>query len=99
MDHKKVNYNLWAIQIGARPGSNYLLLARESEKELDDSYLVLQRKCPRNNIRSGPNLDILKTDYCSINSRKDLIQLAKNMLKRPPLGFLEYVEAQEESLE
>ncbi|WP_162143728.1 hypothetical protein [Hellea balneolensis] len=71
VDSKKVNYDLWAVQIGARHGSDYILLARESEKKMSDNYLVLQRKCSRNNIRSGPNLDILKTDYCSINSKKD----------------------------
>ena len=99
VDRKKVTYDLWAIQMGARPGSEYLFLARESEKELGDAYLVLQRKCPRHNIRSGPNLSILKTDYCSINSKEELLRLAKKMLKKPPLGILEYVETQDENIE
>jgi len=98
VDYEFTNYTIWTIQMGARPGSSYLFLARESDAKLDAPYLILQRKCPRRNVRSGPNLSILLTDYCSINSQKDLIRLAKNMLKRPPLGRLEYIEQKNNKL-
>lgn len=99
LKYENVEYDLWAIQIGVRPGSDYLLLARESEKKLGDPYFVLQRKCPRSNIRSGPNLDILLSDYCAINSKMDIIELAKMMLKRPPLGILAYIESDNENIQ
>src|SRR5688500_9981584 len=38
---------LWAIQRGVRPGSNYILLARRSDSPLIEDFDVLQRECPR----------------------------------------------------
>ena len=84
---------LWTLQLGGRPGSDYILLARTSPKDQPiNSFDVLQVKCPRRNVRSGPALDGLISRYCAINSQRDLRRLAKRMAKLPPLGTLTFVE-------
>jgi hypothetical protein len=90
---------LWAIQIGSRPGSEYLLLSREPGEGLVDSFRVLQTECPRPNVRDAGSLDVLLTRYCAINSRGDLVRLARRMAQRPPLGTLQRVAANEETEE
>lgn len=88
---------LWAIQIGARPGSEYLLLSRAPADGLIETFSVLQTACPSENVRDAGSLDILLTRYCAINSRADLIRLARRMAKRPPLGTLTRVPADDEN--
>jgi hypothetical protein len=83
-----LDLELWAIQIGARPGSEYLLLSRTPGDGLVDSFNVLQTECPRGNVRDAGSLDILLTRYCAINSRSELVRLARRMAQRPPLGTL-----------
>lgn len=90
------NTELWAVQIGARPGSEYLLLSRVSADGLIKSFNVLQTACPRSNVRDAGSLDILLTRYCAINSRGELIRLAHRMVQRPPLGTLTHVPADDE---
>ena len=79
---------LWAVQIGARPGSEYLLLSRNPAEGLIESFNVLQTACPRANIRDAGSLDIVLTRYCAVNSRSELIRFARRMAQRPPLGTL-----------
>ncbi len=79
---------IWAIQIGARPGSDFLLLSRSPTDGLIESFNVLQTECPRANVRDAKSLDILLTRYCAINSRRELIRFAHRMVKLPPLGTL-----------
>lgn len=79
---------LWTIQIGTRPGSDYVLLSRAPNKERIEEFTVLQAACPRENVRDGGSLDILSSRYCAIDSRADLIRLARRMAQRPPLGTL-----------
>ncbi|MEO1240818.1 MAG: hypothetical protein AAFX54_02830 [Pseudomonadota bacterium] len=81
---------LWALQIGGRPGSDYLLLSSEVSEQPILSFAVLERDCPQENVRMGPDLDILNTRYCAINSQQDLLALTKAMAKRPPLGTLRF---------
>lgn len=38
---------LWTVQIGARPGSEYLLLSRDPAEGLIEKFNVLQTACPR----------------------------------------------------
>ena len=78
---------LWVMQIGAVPGSNYLLLSRPPEGGLISQFNVLQHQCHRSQTRGGPSLDILKTRYC-ISTRKELIALARRMASLPPRGTL-----------
>ena len=79
---------LWVLQTGGRPGSDYLLLAREPVKGMVARFDVLQRKCPLRAIRDGGGIDILSTRYCAINSRSELVALAKAMARLKPLGTI-----------
>lgn len=82
---------LWALQRGARPGSDYLLLARRPAVGRVEAFDVLERECPQDRSREGPDLSILITRYCAINSKEELIELARQMASRPPLGRLTFV--------
>lgn len=83
---------LWALQIGARPGSDYLLLSREAVDGLIGNFNVLQTDCPRASVRTRGVLAVVRTDYCAINTRSDLLRLARRMAQRPPRGTLTLVE-------
>ena len=83
---------LWALQRGVRPGSEYLLLARAPAAGAIAAFDVLQRACPRDRMRGGMNLSILLTGYCAIDSREELIQLARRMARLPPLGRIALAE-------
>jgi hypothetical protein len=85
---------LWAVQIGARPGSDYLLLSRSPQDGLIETFSVLQTQCPRGNVRDSGALDIILTRYCAINTQADLLRLARRMVHRPPQGSLSLVEAE-----
>ncbi|MAP96503.1 MAG: hypothetical protein CMK07_16280 [Ponticaulis sp.] len=85
-----VAIELWAIQIGARPGSDYVLLSRSPTDDAN-SYVVLQKACPRSAIRKAGYLSVLRTDYCAINSKQELIELMKDMAELPPAGRLTFV--------
>lgn len=79
---------LWTVQIGGRPGSEYLLLSRDPADGLIEKFNVLQTACPRASVRDAGSLDILLTRYCAINSRSKLIRLARRMAQLPPRGSL-----------
>lgn len=83
--------NLWALQSGSAPGSDYMLLAsKPNGGEPIGEFDVLRRRCPKDRLRIGPSLDILGTKYCAINSQAELIALAQRMADAPPLGRLTY---------
>jgi hypothetical protein len=90
---------LWALQLGARPGSDYLLLARLVGGGPINRFEVLRRECSETQIRGGPSLDILLTRYCAINSQDELLALARRMAKRPPLGVIAFEREEPESEE
>lgn len=79
---------LWTVQIGAMPGSEYLLLSRDPGEGVIEKFNVLQTECPRANVRDAGSLDILLTRYCAVRSRSELIRLARRMAQRSPLGTL-----------
>jgi hypothetical protein len=81
---------LWAIQRGARPGSDYTLLSREANTRPTAVFNLLQATCPEGKMRKGPSLDILLTGYCSINTKQELTSLALSMAKIRPLGKLTF---------
>ncbi|MEM7666019.1 MAG: hypothetical protein AAF250_09205 [Pseudomonadota bacterium] len=90
-------WELWVLQVGFLPGSDYILLAREENDEgLIEEFTVLQRRCPRSKIREVDGMDIWLTRYCSINSRTELLSLAKRMLSEPALGTIARAENEEE---
>jgi hypothetical protein len=74
---------LWALQSGTAPGSTYTLLARKPEPGMITSFDVLEMECPRGRLRKGRSIDIKPTDYCVINSRREIRDLARRMAKRP----------------
>lgn len=83
---------LWALQSGTRPGSDYTLLSRSPGDGVVAWFQVLQRQCPKSNNRKGPALDSWITGYCAINSQAELVRLARRMAKLPPLGRLEFIK-------
>ena len=88
------NRELWALQLGARPGSEYILLARlDRGQDLVTSFTVLQRACPRDHVRRGRSVDILSTSYCDVRMPGELRALAHRMAMLPPLGRLEHASA------
>lgn len=89
-------WELWAIQQGMVPGSDYMLLARESNDGLIDEFTVLQRRCREESMRRSEGLDVWNTSYCSINSRAELLSVAGSMLALPPLGTLSRSSAPDE---
>lgn len=93
------NIELWTVQIGARPGSQYLLLSRDPAEGLIEKFDVLQTACPRANVRDVGSLDTLLTRYCAVNSRSELIRLARRMAQRVPLGSLTRVTVDDETKE
>lgn len=85
------DWELWAIQKGMVPGSDYVLLARDSDDPGSiRKFRVLQRRCPPGLARSI-SFDVWITRYCPIDSRQELLALARNMMRLPPLGTIEYV--------
>ena len=82
-------WELWAIQKGTVPGSEYILLAREAGQEgLVESFRLLQQRCPSDRLLEAEGFDIWSTRYCAINSRAELLALARRMLRLPPRGTL-----------
>ena len=83
---------LWALEIGVRPGSEYLLLSRPPGQDPVRSFNLLQAQCPRANVRDAGVRAALLTRYCAINSRAALVRLARRMALLPPQGTLTFVE-------
>ncbi|SER77025.1 hypothetical protein [Sphingobium sp. YR768] len=84
-------WELWALQKGTVPGSEYTLLARQPEEAMIERFTVLQQRCPTGTQLQAKGLDIWLTRYCAINSRGELLSLARKMLSLPPLGVIERV--------
>jgi hypothetical protein len=88
-------WEIWALQSGTVPGSDYVLLAREAgQKGQIESFRMLQQRCPAGSILKAEGLDIWSTRYCSIESREKLLSLARKMLRLPPRGTLSRVPSQ-----
>lgn len=90
-DGRNGRVELWALQSGVRTGSSYTLLASKPKKDPIDAFDVLQVECPKDRVRAAPALDIWLTRYCAINSRDELIALARRMVRRPPAAELTFV--------
>ena len=82
---------LWALQSGPRPGSDYVLLARPLERGLIKSFEVLPVICPPAFERRGKPLDTWRVDYCEIDSAEELRGFARSMARRPRVGTLIWV--------
>ena len=83
---------LWAIQTGTVPGSDYILLSRAASDDAVTQFDVLQVRCPPSKLRSVEGeFDVWLTSYCAINSRDDLLALAVAMLDFPPYESLAFI--------
>ena len=84
-------WEIWAIQVGTLPGSQYRLIARKAENEgLIKEFQVLQQTCPPGTHMEAKGLDIWRTRYCLIDSRETLLKLGHEMLRRPHRGQLQF---------
>lgn len=90
---------LWVIQIGAVPGSEYMLLSRSQGEGLIDTFDVLQTRCPMANVRDAGFLDIILTRYCALNTQADLLRLARQMARLPAIGTLSRVSSDNQNSE
>lgn len=88
---KRVTWELWALQKGVVPGSEYTLLAREPGEARIERFTVLQQRCPSGAQMEAKGLDAWVTRYCAINSRAELLSLSRKMLALPALGVIERV--------
>jgi len=82
-------YELWVLQQGFVPGSSYILLARDPAEDAKGTiarFDVLQRECPRGRLRKAEDMDVWLTRYCAIESRNELLALARRMLRKPFAG-------------
>jgi hypothetical protein len=82
-------YELWVLQQGFVPGSSYVLLARDPAAQAEGAvarFDVLQRECPAGRLRKAEGMDVWSTSYCAIESRDELLALARKMLRKPFAG-------------
>lgn len=94
--HDSRVWELWALQRGSRPGSEYTLLAREAnDPRLIVEFRVLQQRCPRGMIREVQGFDVWRTRYCAIGTRTELLSLARRMLRLPAIGTIARVSGVE----
>jgi hypothetical protein len=82
---------IWTLQSGVRPGSDYILLSRTPAPGLIKSFNVLAVDCPRANRRGGERVDVWRTDYCAINSVTALKNFAKMMTRQPVVATLTWI--------
>lgn len=88
-EYRSRSWELWVLQRGTMPGSEYTLLARErGGGGVIEEFRALQQICPSNRIREAKSFDIWSTRYCSIGTRAELLALARKMLRLPPRGKL-----------
>jgi hypothetical protein len=86
---------LWALQVGARPGSDYLLLARAPAEGPIDRFDVLQSRCPAGAVRDAGAHSFVLTRYCVMNTKADLRALAGRMARLPAAGTLALAGAED----
>lgn len=84
-------WELWAIQKGTVPGSQYTLLARPPGNGIIEHFTVLQQRCPREMRREKKGLGGWVTRYCEINSHAQLLSLSRRMLLLPKIGIIEKI--------
>jgi hypothetical protein len=83
---------LFAVQIGLRGGSRYILLAatKPGPRERPKKFRVLDPDCPRSMVRRGGMIDLWITDYCVARNAGDIRRVAFRGAAKPSELFLEY---------
>jgi hypothetical protein len=90
---------MWVIQVGARPGSDYVLLAREAGGGQIESFEMLQARCLKRMVRDKSRMDGLRADYCAVNSIADLRPLLRQSFRLPALGKFTLARREGEAVE
>lgn len=84
---------LYAIRVGARGGSKYILLSAHGAPIKEAS--ILDAQCPEHSKeaerRDGASL-IVRTDYCNVHNMDGLIKIGLEALNRAPFATLRYIE-------
>ena len=92
---------LFAVQVGYRGGSRYILVsARPDNDGLVKTMTLLDARCLdsagalwRRSVSQPPEPE---EDYCAIDTMASLVAIAREALRRPPLATLRFLERQEE---
>lgn len=90
--------NLFAIQIGIRGGSAYILVSAPDETPIKH-LTVLDSDCAHSGaarLRDAGAVAALYTSYCVVDSWAALKRLAVAALNRPPLAKLEFAGSADE---
>lgn len=82
--------DLWTLQSGARPGSDYLLLRRSAKQKGITEFDVLPVDCAKRDLRKGEQVDVWLTSYCAINDVNEFVEFAREMAKKPEVGKLKW---------
>lgn len=90
----KGGMGLYALEIGFRDGSRYVLLsARNDEKQIDRAT-ILDARCPTQlkGVHHRVSTDrFFMTDYCSISTVDALEYMAREAINRQPYATMEWV--------
>lgn len=87
---QRTGLELWAWQIGMRPGSEYILLARPKDSDTD-KFLVLNPDCEAGEERrTDPLLSVWRTAYCNVPSQKAMLAIAGGAAAKPAIGSLAF---------
>ncbi|MBL6854729.1 MAG: hypothetical protein ISS15_09720 [Alphaproteobacteria bacterium] len=85
---------LFAIQVGYRGGSTYILLSTPPRDGLIKNATVLEPRCmalPHVESRQRHEPLFLRTDYCAVNSMKALVAIARDAMNRAPAATMTWV--------
>ena len=94
LDQKSKGAKIFALQIGFRGGSRYMLVSASSETTPIKQMTLLDARCltgqPGVERRKAAFSSIYLTDYCSVSSKVALRSIAHDALRRAPLGRLSW---------
>ena len=99
LTRKREPVELYAIEIGLRTGSRYMLVARRGRKERIENLDVLDARCDGEGAtwrRPPEPIDVFLTDYCAVATIDALERMAREALKRPRYATLDWVDAPKE---
>lgn len=83
--------SLYALQVGFRGGSRYVLFAAEPAKGQIRRLLVLAPECPDEWVRKSQKATVWLTEYCAVPNEAGLRRIAEAAARKPPVGTLEYL--------
>lgn len=81
------SFEVLAFQQGAMGGSRYELFRRPTG-QMDAPLTLLAARCPREMVRDNGGIDVWMTGYCAVPDRPGLRRIARDALRRAPVGRL-----------